>query len=268
MEPEIGLVFLVAVPAGLLGSFGAYAALRRGPEDTWLVAFLRGLNDLLMHFVHRLRVLDREGEPLRDALPRTGGFIVVANHRSGADPNIVGGTTRRWISFLMAREYYETTGLEWLFRHLRAIPVNRDGTDMSALRRAIAELRAGRVVGLFPQGGIREPDELDVAKAGVALLAAKSGVPVVPLYIDGSPIDESVFKVLFIPSRTRVYCGDPIVFEGSTTKRDREALETFTNRILAGIAQLREVARRQHGDREAREPESAGSGGSLAHEPR
>ncbi|HLU49977.1 MAG TPA: hypothetical protein VK116_17885, partial [Planctomycetota bacterium] len=93
-------MILFAIPAGLAASFLVAAAITRGPEDTYFMGCLRLLNTIVMRTIHRLRVLDREGKPCRDSLPPTGAFIIVANHRSGADPNIVGGTSRRWISFL------------------------------------------------------------------------------------------------------------------------------------------------------------------------
>lgn len=223
----------------LLGGLILLAWLGRGPEDTPFIAFLRVVNTLLARGVHRLSVRGN-----RDAIPAEGPCIVVANHRSGVDPNLIAGVTSRWIVYLMAREYYETPTLHWLFHALHCIPVRRDGSDLGATRAALKALRSGRVIGIFPQGGIRDPDDdLGIGKAGVALLAARSGAPVVPLFIDGSPAIDSVYLSVLRPSRSRIYCGEPLSFPSSDHKPKRKELEDFTARILGELSDLRSRAR-------------------------
>ncbi|MBN1443658.1 MAG: 1-acyl-sn-glycerol-3-phosphate acyltransferase [Planctomycetes bacterium] len=225
-------LLVIALP---LAAYGVVAFFGRGPEDSIFVALLRVLNTLITRGIHRLTVIGS-----KESLPAAGPCIVVANHRSSVDPFLVAGATRRWISYLMAREYYETPVLHWMFRGLRCIPVNRDGSDLGATRAALKTLRAGRVIGIFPQGGIRDPDdELDVAKAGVALLAARSGAPVVPFFVDGSPSMDSVYLSMLRPSRSRVWCGEPLTFPPSEQKPTRKELEEFTRRILAALSDLR-----------------------------
>jgi len=221
----------------LLVGVGVFALVRRGPDDTPFIAVLRLINVLFTRIIHRLYVMDGA-----DPLPTTGPCIVVANHRSGVDPMLVAGATKRWIFSLMAREYYETRGMRWLFKKLNCIPVNRTGNDLRAMRTAMLALRAGHVVGIFPQGGIREPDELDVGKAGVALLAARGNAPVVPLYIHNSFASHQVFKSLFIPSRSRIYCGRALTFSSPSDKPDRAELEQFAADILRAIAELKAQA--------------------------
>lgn len=229
---------LLATTGVLTAALLITVRVRRGPEDSWFVSILRLVNDALARFLHRLEHIGP-----REPLPPTGPCIVVANHRSGADPNLVAAATRRWIRFLMAREFYEIRGMHWIFRGLECIPVSRDGNDLRAMRRTLEVLRAGRVIGIFPQGGIRDPDdELDVGKAGVALFAARSGAPVVPFFIEGSPLCESAATAVFRFSRSRVYCGEPLRFPETEGKPTREQLDAFTGRILLAISELRERA--------------------------
>jgi 1-acyl-sn-glycerol-3-phosphate acyltransferase len=236
------LVYTILTLALVSATIAVLVWVKRGPEDSALVATVRFFSTIVMRVVHRVRLYDETGEPIRDALPSSGAFIIVANHRSGCDPNLVAATTMRWIVFLMAREYYEIRGLQWMFRRLDCVPVNRDGNDFSATRRALTRLHEGRVICIFPQGGIRESEEFAVAKAGVALLASKTDVPVIPLYIDGSPLDDSVFRSLFIPSRSRLYRGAPLRFVGDSQKPRRADLEAFGQRIVDAIAQLKRIA--------------------------
>jgi 1-acyl-sn-glycerol-3-phosphate acyltransferase len=211
----------------------------RGPEDTGFVAGMRAINLAYTRLVHRLARLGC------DPLPCSGGCIVVANHQSGADPLLVAAVTRRWIRFLTAREYYDTRGLRWLFRRLECIPVDRDGNDLGATRAALRALHAGRVIGVFPQGGIREADDsLGIGKAGVALLALRTGAPVVPLFIDGSPPGDEVLKALLSRSRARVLAGPPLRFGAPQRKPKREDLERVTDQILKSIVELKASAKR------------------------
>jgi len=229
-----------AAAAGIAVLFYLLAAWAiRGPEDPWLATLARPVLTVFLHLAHKLWVF-----PGGDCLPKTGAAILVANHRSGVDPVLLGLLTRRRVRFLMAREYFETPGLRWAFRSLGCIPVNRNGNDLGATKAALKALRAGEVIGIFPQGGIREAGGSLEGKAGVALLCLHSGAPVVPCYIDGSPNVDSVFLSLITPSRSKVYCGVPLRFDARTGKPTREHLERVTDEILDAIARLKPIALR------------------------
>jgi len=234
------IVFLVTgILAGVPLVFGAIALactpFVRGREDSLFVGFFRVITRVYARVLHGIR--PQKGT---DILPSEGACIVVANHQSGADPALIAALSRRLIRFLMAREYYETRGLRWLFRAIGCIPVNRDGSDLSATRAALKLLRSGAVIGLFPQGGIRDADDpLGVAKAGVALLALRTGSPVVPIYIEGSPAFDSVLLGVFWPSRTKLHCGEPLAFESAGPRPTREELAHVTDAILEAIRTLK-----------------------------
>ena len=206
----------------------------RGPEDTLLLAQLRIITWIYVRLFHRLE--SNLGD--QDPLPREGPVIAVANHQSGVDPFFVAILTRRPVHFLMAREYYEIPWLKWLFKGIRCIPVNRDGNDLGATKAALNLLRSGKVVGIFPQGGIREADDdLCEGKSGVALLALKTAASVVPFYIADAPAHSSVLRAFFSFSRTRVYCGRPFrLTHDGPDKPSRSELLALTRRVLQAIA--------------------------------
>lgn len=208
--------------------------LLRAPEDTVLLAQVRALSWLYVRAFHRMESNLGRGDPV----PPEGPAILVANHRSGVDPLFVALLTKRRVYFLMAREYYELPGLKWIFKGLRCIPVNRDGTDLGATKAALKLLHEGKVLGIFPQGGIREPDDqLDEGKSGVALLALKTGAPVVPFYIANSPAHDSVLRSFFTCSRTRVYCGRPFhLTHDGPGKPSRGELDALARTVLESIA--------------------------------
>lgn len=234
---ETWLLAVLGTVAAILIAFQWLVLRLRGPNDSWIIAQVRGLLWLHARLFFRLQVRGLDGGT---PLPATGPFILVANHQSGADPALLSLICQRRVRFLMAREYYETSGLRWLFRSVQAIAVNRDGKDLSATKEALRALHAGQGIGVFPQGGIREAGTLDNAKAGVALLAMKTAAPVVPFYIDGTPNRESVFGAFLIPSRVTISCGRPFcVVESPQRRPQRWQIEQATEQVLQSIAELR-----------------------------
>jgi len=219
--------------------FAALMLLARGPDDTLFVAFIRAVSILQGKLFHGYRLAGSSGDPI----PPAGAFIVVANHRSGVDPVLLSVVTRRRIRFLMAREYYEIPVLHTIFRALGCIPVNRNGNDLSATKAALKALREGQVIGIFPQGGIRGEDEEAEAKLGVALLSSRTGAPIIPFYIDGSPHKDSVLLGIMTPSRTVIRPGPPMsICEKAEGKVSREELERLTASVMAAINSLKPAA--------------------------
>ena len=207
----------------------------RGPQDTAFIAILRVVVVLYSRLLHRLRVVG----PTEDPVPPTGAYIVVSNHRSGVDPLIVSILTRRRIRFLTAREYCEAPVLRWFLSALGCIPVNRTGNDLAATKTALKALRDGEVIGIFPQGGIRDPQASLEGKSGVALLATRTKAPVIPVFVHGSPNRKTVSAALVTPSRTVVTFGQPIRFETpDDVKPSREELEAMKEEILSAISRL------------------------------
>jgi len=229
-------LFAGLVVAALLAALAALAWIRRGPEDTLLIALLRLVLDLYMRVFHRLHWM-----PPAAPIPLQGPAIVVANHRSGVDPLAVAASTRRLIHFLMAREYYEIPWLRWFFRLSGAIPVNRDGNDLGATKAALKILRDGELLGIFPQGGISlKAGEPLGGKSGAALLALKTEAPVVPAHITGTPSCESVLRALLTPSRSAVRFGEPVRFSPPLGRKpSREEVDALARQILERVEKLR-----------------------------
>ncbi len=124
----------------------------------------------------RIKVLGRE------YVPDKGGVIVAANHRSLADPPVVGSSLNRDVHFLAKEELFRFLPFGWLITQLNAHPLKRSG-DVGALKMALRLLRSGQGVILFPEGRRSKTDDLQKGKAGVGLLAKATGCPVVPAYI-------------------------------------------------------------------------------------
>lgn len=134
--------------------------------------------------------------------PAGGPCVLVANHTSFLDPILLGAATRRRITFLMDAVIYRTPPLQWFYRFNRAIPVDPLGSNRDALRRARADLGAGRVLGVFPEGGISRDGLLLLGNAGAVSLALAGDAPLVPAGISGAY--EALPPHRSVPSRARV----------------------------------------------------------------
>lgn len=237
----MGADYFLALGSLVVVGFIAFEGLAfklRGPEDSFLVAQARAAFWLHAKCFFGLRVMGGSGDPI----PAQGAMILVANHQSGADPVLLSLVTKRRVRFLMAREYFETKGLSWLFRAVGAIPVNRDGNDLSATKASLKALHRDQCIGVFPQGGIREGGlDFDDSKSGAALLALKTGTPILPCYIKGSPEHDSVFRVFFMPSRVEIFFGKPFLLGSGEAQRkvSRPELGAATERVLNSIVALR-----------------------------
>ena len=141
----------------------------------------RGFVYFCLLLKYRMRVTGRE------FVPATGGAVIAANHCSYLDPPVVGGCNNRRIVHFMARDTLLSNPVaKWFFPRVGVIPLDRTKGDLGALRKAIAALKEGKVIGLFPEG-TRSPDgKMRDAKGGIGFLIAKGDVPVVPLYISGT----------------------------------------------------------------------------------
>jgi 1-acyl-sn-glycerol-3-phosphate acyltransferase len=119
-------------------------------------------------------------------VPKTGGVLIVSNHQSYLDPACIAVRVPRPFSFLAKSELFEVPGLAWLIRELGAIPIRQGAGDIGALRETIQKLRDGHALIVFPEGTRTLDGELQPLEPGIALIARKCGVPVVPVAIEGS----------------------------------------------------------------------------------
>ncbi|MEM8874728.1 MAG: lysophospholipid acyltransferase family protein [Planctomycetota bacterium] len=179
-----------------------------GPFDTRVdVRVMMGLNRFFTRFWHRSRVV-RPAPRLPD-----GPFLVTPNHISGLDPALVQSAVPRPIVWMMTAEYYDVAWLRPFLRRVEAIRVDKEINDSSAIRAALGALKAGRVVGIFPEGRLQERRELRPLQPGAVVLAARSGVPMLPVWVDGpmrSHIHRktNMLKAYLTPHRCRLAVGD------------------------------------------------------------
>ena len=167
--------------------------------------------------------------------------IVIANHRSPLDPILiwVGVSNRRPLEYLTAREYFGIRGLQFIFDATRAIPVARDGRDMSATRTALRRLKEGCYLGVFPEGKINTGPGLLPGDTGIAWLALHSEAPVYPVFIHNSPQGTTMVNSAYKFTRVRISYGDKVDLSAYYGRRlSGELLHEVTNLLMSRLAQL------------------------------
>lgn len=121
---------------------------------------------------------------------RAGGWILASNHISHFDPALLTIATRRRVDWMAMADLFKNRALGAWMRGAGAFPVVRFQADRSALRTAIARLQAGRVVGMFPEGGLRHGETSVLGGAplrrGIRAMAELGDAPVVPCVILGA----------------------------------------------------------------------------------
>lgn len=126
----------------------------------------------------------------RKHIPREGGFIFASNHLSNIDPLLIGLSVQRRISYMGKESLFANKFLGAFLRQVGTFPIKRESADIGALREALRRLRRGSPLVVFPEGaraGSRKVLRRDgSAYSGIGFLAAKSGVPVIPVRISGS----------------------------------------------------------------------------------
>ena len=175
-----------------------------------------------------------------ERLPDGGPYLVAANHHNYLDGVVLGVTVPEPISFLVMPRVWRATPLHPLFhRNIRSIPIDLERADVGALRRALQILQEGRVVGIFPEGPFSVRGCLEPGLPGVALLALRSGVPVVPAGIRGT-YEALAGRRAYIPRRVPigVRFGPARCFAGDGIHGRRSARVNVTRWIMDDIAAL------------------------------
>jgi len=195
---------IILLSAGILSGLFWLLGLTQCRADwgsVWLNS-LDGLNRLFCRYYHGLK-------HNHAGFDDPGPAIVVANHISGLDPLLMIAACHRPLRFMIARDQYERFGLQWLFRRIGCIPVDRDSRPQQAFREAIRALKRGDVVALFAQGGFQvDAEQFGKLKGGSVRLARLTQAPIYPMHIQGiHPWSRgSVILAVLIPSRVQMHC--------------------------------------------------------------
>ncbi len=122
----------------------------------------------------------------RELVPLSGGGLMLSNHQSNLDPVLVGLACNRRLNYVARKSLFKFAPFRWLINSLDAIAIDRDGTGLDGLKETLRRLKRGEIVLLFPEG-TRTPDgEVHPIKPGFCAVARRSGVPIIPVAMDGA----------------------------------------------------------------------------------
>lgn len=195
---------------------------------------LRSIFKLILRIIANVEVHGME------KIPKTGGCIAASNHLGRLDVLLVYTVLDRTDVIVIAAEKYHKYFLwRWIGKQLNAIWVDRFGADFKTIREVLKRIRAGELFTVAPEGTRSKREKMNEGRPGAAYLAAKSGVPVVPVGLTGTQdrlVRERLlrFKRLHIVARV----GDPFVLPELPVE-DRDAvLQEYTDEIMVRIAAL------------------------------
>ncbi len=177
--------------------------------------------------------------------PRDGPVVVVSNHVSDLDPLVVGAALRRRVAFMAKHELFRVPLLGWWITACGGFPVRRGEPDRQALRTALEVLTRGGALVMFPEGTRGRDRMLRPPEPGAALLALRTGAPILPVAVLGTdaalPRDARRLR----RSTIRVRLGAPIRLNGTARdalmgREDRKQIEAVGRLYMREIAQLLE----------------------------
>ncbi len=167
-------------------------------------------------------------------VPQNGGYLFISNHRSNADPILIGiQNPDTQFCFLAKQELFADGIVGWVLRKLGAVAVDRGSGDISPLEEIMTRLENGENALIFPEGTRSADGKLGRFKSGAALIACQTGVPIVPvaIYFEDRLRFRSCISVRYgkpfeIPSM------DPENPSGSVLKNIRKAMTEQVSALL------------------------------------
>jgi 1-acyl-sn-glycerol-3-phosphate acyltransferase len=161
---------------------------------------------LYFYLYHRGRVYNAE------RLPDQGGFILAGNHVSFLDPPFFGLACRRDAYFMARDTLFRNPLANWILRSWHCVPISRDRGDIGAMRTVLRMLDEGKAVLMFPEGTRSDDGELQEARAGIGMIAARAKVPILPMRIFGT--DRALPRGTSIPrtAQVEVKFGEPFLY--------------------------------------------------------
>jgi 1-acyl-sn-glycerol-3-phosphate acyltransferase len=196
---------------------------------TWKLLYIVAI--IIKPFFVRLNI---EGE---ENVPPAGGCVIACNHTLGADYVVLGYASPRQIYYMAKAEIFAIHPLlAKLVAGAGAFPVQRGKGDIQAIEQAITMVKAGKIVGMFPEGTRSRGGGLRRAKPGAARIALGANAPIVPAaVVNGDTILRDFLKFQRRPSVT-VRFGRPLAPVGSV--ESQEDIQQLTTTIMLAIAEL------------------------------
>lgn len=163
----------------------------------------------------------------RENIPE-GGALVCGNHSSAIDPFFLAFALgkKRPICAMAKESLLKIPVIGYLLKLVGTFAVKRGASDIHAVKYAMERLKEGEYVALFPEGTRVKSREEGEPKTGAAMLACRTGVPVLPVYI---PMKKRVLRI------NKVYIGEPLYFKPAGKRATAEEYEEMTACLMDAI---------------------------------
>lgn len=194
----------------------------------------------------------------RENVPQEGPLLIVCNHMSNVDPPLVAASLPRRVNFIAKRGIFKP-GIRWFLEAYGAFPLNADeeGKDIQAMLWMRQLLRQNRAVVIFPESHRNPYVGMQEAVPGVALLAAKTQTPILPVGLTGTERMGPLLRVMFPTGDIGVNIGKPFTLPDIKGKIEADQLKTMMDHVMGRIADL--IPKEYHGVYHPTDGDSLGS---------
>ncbi|MGE5613719.1 MAG: lysophospholipid acyltransferase family protein [Bacillota bacterium] len=191
-------------------------------------AFLKFITKIAFKLFFRVDIVNI------NQVPKEGPALLCANHNTILDMFFLGYKLDRWIYWMAKEELFKNPVMAYVLKKLGAFPVKRGTGDVSSIKTAFKLLKENKIVGIFPHGTRIGQARLKTArvKPGAAMIAANSGVPVIPAAVCGNYGLFGKMKVIY---------GEPFLVKPRDKKLTKEELAEISREIINRVRSLAEV---------------------------
>lgn len=166
-----------------------------------------------------------------EPLPRSGGVLVLSTHQSHLDPLLLGLATNRRLSSMARSSLYRFKPFGFVITALDAVPIDREGSAVAAMKVVIKRLQDGAAVIVFPEGTRTHDGRMGEIKSGFAILAKKARVPIAPVAIVGAYECWPRSRLVPRPGRIRLEFGRVLSVDEVAALDERSLVEQCTRQL-------------------------------------
>ena len=171
--------------------------------------------------------VEKNGE---ENIKEKGAYLICANHRSNWDAPILVSNLKRKVYVMAKAELFKNKFIKWFGRKCCVFPVKRGMRDIESIKYSLNLLKDGEILVIFPEGTRNGMEKNGKAQNGVAYMAIRTGVPVIPVRIPG---EMKPFK------KVKLNIGEPLDFsQYKTNKPEKEILDKVSKEIMDNIIML------------------------------
>ena len=166
----------------------------------------------------------------QENIQNKGAYIICANHTSNWDAPILVSNLKRKVYVMAKAELFKNKFIKWFGRKCCVFPVKRGMRDIESIKYSLNLLKDGEILVIFPEGTRNGMEKNGKAQNGVAYMAIRTGVPVIPVGIQG---EMKPFK------KVKLNIGEPLDFsQYKTNKPEKEILDKVSKEIMDNIIML------------------------------